>query len=99
MSAGRHRYLVAYDIRHPTRLRAVFKAMKGYGDHLQYSVFICDLRGSEKSAMFLHLAAIIDHSRDSVAIVDLGLADDRGRFCVQFLGAHPPLPEGGALIV
>ena len=99
MTAGRHRFLVAYDIRQPKRLRAVFKAMKGYGEHLQYSVFLCDLKGSEKSVMLLHLANLIHHGEDSIAIVDLGVAEDRGRLCVEFLGTHPPLPRGGAVIV
>jgi len=99
MTGGRHRFLVAYDIRDPKRLRAVFKAMKGYGEHLQYSVFLCDLRGSEKSGMLLRLADLINHREDSIAIVDLGLADERGRICVEFLGSHPPIAKGGAVIV
>lgn len=99
MTVGRHRFLVAYDIRHPRRLRAVFKAMNGYGEHLQYSVFLCDLRSSEKSAMMLHLANLIHCGEDSIAIVDLGVAEDRGRLCVDFLGVHPPLPKGGAVII
>lgn len=95
----RRRYLVAYDIRHPTRLRQVFKAMKSYGEHLQYSVFLCDLDGTEKPAMLLHLGSLIKHDEDSVAIVDLGEASDRGRLCFEFMGTHRPLPSGGAMIV
>jgi len=99
MISGRHRYLVAYDIRDPRRLRLVFKAMKGYGEHLQYSVFLCDLRKAEKSAMQLHLGQLMHHRQDSVAIVDLGLADERGRICVEFMGVHSPLPIAGPTIV
>lgn len=95
----RRRYLVAYDIRHPTRLRAVFKAMKQYGEHLQYSVFLCDLDGAEKPAMQLHLADLIKHSEDSVAIVDLGEAQERGTLCLEFMGTHRPLPRGRSVIV
>ena len=36
-------YLVSYDISDDKRLRQVFKIMRGYGDHLQYSVFECQL--------------------------------------------------------
>lgn len=96
---ARRRYLVAYDIRHPTRLRQVFKTMKAYGEHLQYSVFLCDLDGTEKPAMLLHLGSLIKHDEDSVAIVDLGEASDRGRLCFEFMGTHRPLPGGGAIIV
>lgn len=95
----RRRYLVAYDIRHPKRLRAVFKTMKGYGEHLQYSVFLCDLSGAEKPAMLLHLADLINHAEDSVVIVDLGPAQDRGRLCFEFMGTHRPLPGSGSVVV
>jgi CRISPR-associated protein Cas2 len=90
---------VTYDIRHPRRLREVFHAMKGYGEHLQYSVFICDLDGAEKPAMMLHLGNIIDHSVDCVAIVDLGESDGRGKLCFEFMGAGGDLPDPGSLVV
>src|ERR1035438_4086458 len=32
-------YLICYDICDDKRLRKVFQTMRGYGDHLQYSVF------------------------------------------------------------
>lgn len=96
---ARHRYLVAYDVREPKRLRLLFHAMKGYGEHLQYSIFLCDLDGMEKSAMQLHVGSIIKHTEDSVAIVDLGLADSRGRYAVEFMGTHKPLPSTGPRVV
>ena len=34
-------YLVCYDIADDKRLRKVFKLMRGFGDHLQFSVFEC----------------------------------------------------------
>lgn len=96
---ARRRYLVAYDIRHPVRLRQVFKAMKGYGEPLQYSVFLCDLDGVEKPGMLLHLGTLIRHDEDSVAIVDLGEARERGSLCFEFMGTHRRLPGGGPLVV
>jgi CRISPR-associated protein Cas2 len=36
-------YLICYDISDEKRLRKVFKAIRSYGDHLQYSVFECRL--------------------------------------------------------
>lgn len=96
---GRRRYLVAYDIRNPTRLRAVHKAMKSYGEALQYSVFLCDLDGTEKPGMLFHVGSLIKHSEDSVAVVDLGVALDRGKLCLEFLGTHRPLPGSGSVVV
>lgn len=73
--------------------------MKGYGEHLQYSVFLCDLDGAEKPAMMSHLGAIIKHTEDSIVIVDLGDAAGRGETCFNFMGAHPSLPRSGSLVV
>lgn len=92
----RKRYLVTYDVRHPARLRQVFTAMKGYGDWLQYSVFVCDLTRAEKSAMQLHLGSIISHAADSIAIIDLG---DIDRVCFEFMGTRLPLPARGPTVV
>ncbi|MEK7751294.1 MAG: CRISPR-associated endonuclease Cas2, partial [Acidobacteriota bacterium] len=39
----RNSYLVSYDIADDKRLRQVFKTMRAYGDHLQFSVFECQL--------------------------------------------------------
>jgi CRISPR-associated protein Cas2 len=96
---ARRRYLVAYDIREPKRLRRTFELMKGYGEHLQYSVFLCDLDGMERSRMRGELAETIDHRVDSVAVVDLGLAVDRGSLCFEFMGVHKPLPEAGPRVL
>jgi CRISPR-associated protein Cas2 len=72
--------------------------MKGYGEPLQYSVFVCDLSRAEKSAMQLHLGTIIDHGEDSIAILDLGeVTDSRIRF--EYMGVHRPLPAGGPTVV
>jgi CRISPR-associated protein Cas2 len=43
--SDRRRYIVAYDIADPKRLRATHKALTGVGDPLQESVFLCDLCG------------------------------------------------------
>ena len=38
-------YLITYDISSPDRLRKVYQTLLGYGEHLQLSVFRCDLTG------------------------------------------------------
>ena len=37
----RNTYLVCYDICEDKRLRTVYKTMRDFGDHLQYSIFEC----------------------------------------------------------
>ena len=94
---ARRRYLVAYDIRNPKRLRQVHKAAKTYGYPLQYSVFICDLTDQELIRLKWDMGDEIHDDEDEIAIVDLGLASDTTRF--QFMGRRPKLPVQGPTIV
>jgi CRISPR-associated protein Cas2 len=96
--ADRTRYLLAYDIRDPRRLRRVHLAAKDFGDALQYSLFVCDLARVELVAMRARLLGEMHLDVDSVAIFDLGPPAGRGVTCVEFLGPRRPLPEGGPTI-
>ena len=93
---ARRRYLIAYDIRDPKRLRQVCKVTEKYGDRLQYSVFVCDLSPTER----LHAKADMEQTmlmtEDSVVIVDLGEVTS-ARF--EFIGRRRPLPRAGARIL
>ena len=40
---ARRRYLMAYDVADPKRLRRICTLMEDHGERLQYSVFLCDL--------------------------------------------------------
>jgi CRISPR-associated protein Cas2 len=71
----RRLYLVAYDICEPRRLRKVFKTMQGFGEHLQLSVFQCDLTAIDRIEMQAALEEIIDHNQDKVLMIDLGPTD------------------------
>ncbi len=68
----RREKLVCYDICDDKRLRLVFRIMKGFGEHVQYSVFLCSLSKAEKYRMMRKLAGVIDFVQDQVLIVDLG---------------------------
>ena len=43
----RFSYLICYDICDDKRLRKVFQTMRVYGDHLQYSIFECQLTATD----------------------------------------------------
>ena len=73
----RNVYLVAYDICDSKRLRRVYKAMRGYGDHLQFSVFRCELSDRERAEMISELGGLIAHDEDQVLVIDIGPADGR----------------------
>jgi CRISPR-associated protein Cas2 len=94
---ARRRYLIAYDIRNDRRLRTVATCMEGYGTRVQYSVFVSDLSERELVLMRGDLELLMKPSEDSVMIVDLGTADEPGRFL--FLGQHEKLPTSSAVIV
>ncbi len=79
-------YLVCYDISNDKRLRKVFKTCRNYGDHLQYSVFECDLDEIELINLERELGAIINQLEDQVLFVTLGPAENRGERVIRALG-------------
>lgn len=70
--------LVCYDIADGKGLRRVFKICKNYGDHIQSSVFECDLSPAEKAGLESELIDMIKPSEDQVIFVVLGPAESRG---------------------
>jgi len=95
----RARYLVSYDICDAQRLRAVYKAMRGFGDHIQYSVFRCDLSERELVVMRATLEPLIHHGEDQILIVDLGPVDGRGADCFAAIGRAYTCPQRHAVVV
>lgn len=94
----RRRYLVAYDISEPKRLQKMFKTMRGFGERLQYSVFLCDLTSQERVLMLEAVSGIYHALEDRVFVVDLGAA--RGHEGIEFLGRKPiEFPDSGAVVV
>lgn len=79
-------HLVCYDIANDRRLKRVFKACKNFGDHLQCSVFECDLNPAEKIEMETELEQLIHHDEDQVLFVELGPAEGRGDPVINRLG-------------
>ena len=93
---ARRRFLIAYDICEPKRLRQVCKTMEEYGERLQYSVFICDLSRAELVHARARVERQMDLTEDSVVVVDLGETDS-ARF--TFVGQRRELPTSGPRIV
>ncbi len=79
-------YLVTYDICDDKRLRKVFKTMRNWGDHLQYSVFECQLNSTDLLTLKAQLKEIINAAHDQVLFVDLGPANGRGERVIEALG-------------
>jgi CRISPR-associated protein Cas2 len=95
----RQAYIVTYDICDPKRLRQVFKLMRGHGDHLQFSVFRCELNAREVIELKAGLAEIIHHREDQVLFVDIGPVDGRATNCITAIGREYVKPDRRAIVV
>ncbi len=82
----RQTYLVCYDISDDKRLRKVFQIMRGWGDHLQYSVFECQFTEMDLVKCRAELSEVIHHEEDQVLFVCLGPAEGRGDRVITALG-------------
>ncbi len=88
----RHTYLVCYDISDDVRRSRVLKTMKGFGDHLQYSVFECQLNATDLTRCRHALSQAIHHKDDQVLFVNLGPSEGRGDRVITALGrAYSPI--------
>jgi CRISPR-associated protein Cas2 len=79
-------YLVCYDISDEKRLRTVYKKMRSYGDHLQFSIFECQLTPADLVRCRTDIGAIIDHKADQVLFVNMGPAEGRGDRVITAVG-------------
>jgi CRISPR-associated protein Cas2 len=95
----RNVFLICYDVSDDKRLKRVYKAMRGYGDHLQLSVFRCELSPRERAEMIAELSPLIAHDEDQVLIIDIGPADGRASLVFEALGRAYVAPERHAIIV
>jgi CRISPR-associated protein Cas2 len=95
----RQAYVVSYDISNPKRLRKVYKLMRGYGDHVQFSVFRCELNKRELVELRGKIRALINSAEDQVMFVDIGPAEGRGANCISTLGKPFLYLERYALVV
>lgn len=95
----RQTYIVSYDISNPKRLRKVFGCLRGWGDHLQLSVFRCELSHREVVELRSELATLIHHDEDQVMFVDVGPVEGRGSTSIAAIGRPYMHPERHALVV
>lgn len=79
-------YLITYDICEAKRLRRVFKCLRNWGDHVQYSVFECQLSPTELLQCKAQLADMIKHGEDQVLVIDLGPVQSRSDDLIQTIG-------------
>jgi CRISPR-associated protein Cas2 len=95
----RQRYIVTYDVRDPRRLRLVFKTLKGYGEHLQLSVFRCDLDRMAYVTLKAALAEAIHSREDQVLFISLGPTEGRALEAIESLGVPHVNDEPGPTVL
>lgn len=99
MDGSTRRYLIAYDISNDWRRDRIRRALQAYGDRVQYSVFVADIRPAKLVRLRTQIEALMDRRADSVLLCDLGLADhiDARRF--EFLGRAAHITPHGPLVL
>ena len=92
-------FIVSYDITDDDRRNEVFKYMRRWGDHLQFSVFRCELSPSDRAELISELRQQIDSEKDQILLFDLGPSGGRARESVVSLGVKYTHPERHAIVI
>ena len=69
---ARRHYMIAYDVSDDKRRTRIFDTLMGQGEHVQYSVFFCELNPQELAALRGTLSTLINANADQVILLDLG---------------------------
>jgi len=83
---NRRHYVVAYDIADDKRRTRVFDTLHDFGDHVQYSVFLCQLNRRELAELTGRLTEAIHHREDQVMFIDFGPAHSDCETLIQTIG-------------
>jgi CRISPR-associated protein Cas2 len=92
-------YLVCYDVTDKKRLNKIFQEMNGFGDHVQYSVFICRLTAKEKVLLNHTINKILNIREDKALIVNLGLDNKNSRKRIEQIGINFILKDESSFVI
>lgn len=95
----RQTFIISYDVSDPKRLRYVYRLMRGWGEHIQLSVFRCELNARELVELRAALRGIIHHDEDQVLFIDVGPVDGRGNTSIRSIGKSYVSSERTAIVV
>lgn len=91
--------IVSYDISDPKRWRRVYRTMRGFGQHLQLSVFSCDLTASQRIQMIAALENAIDRTEDQVLVIDLGPSQAQPIHHIEAVGRPLTVRDRGPVVL
>jgi CRISPR-associated protein Cas2 len=95
----RNTYLVCYDVSDDRRRTRVAKAMMGFGDRIQYSVFECQFTKTDLLRCRHALSGLIHHTEDQALFVLLGPSEGRGDRVITAIGRPYSRIDAPCLIV
>lgn len=93
------RFLIAYDITDDSRRSRLAKVLERYGDRIQYSVFVLQIRPAKMVRLLQEIYDSIHIRDDSVLVCDLGLSQRRPDARMTFIGRQRPLTPNDVIIV
>jgi len=66
MAQKRSQYVIAYDIPDDKRRNKIARTLEGHGERVQYSVFECQLKGKQFTALWKELGELVQPAEDSL---------------------------------
>lgn len=94
-----HRYLVAYDIVDDRRRTRIANTLQRYGDRVQYSVFVMDIKPAKLVRLRAQLRGIVDPTADSVLVCDLGPTLQASERRFSFIGRDRPVTNPSSFVL
>ncbi len=95
---GIRRYVIAYDVHDDRRRSRVAKKLQSYGDRVQFSVFVVDVRAARFQRLRGALVQLIEPDEDSVLFCDMGPLAVSLDTRFTYLGQSRPLTGNSAII-
>lgn len=90
---SRRRFLVAWDIAHPRRLKRIHRIARDYGNPLQKSVFLCELGKAEMERLKERMGKVAHRKEDQVLFLDLGPEGRDPTDWLEVIGMPPAIHD------
>lgn len=98
MRADTRRTLIAYDVPNDRRRTRLAKVLEGYGDRVQFSVFVVDCSPARMRRLKDAVSDVILNAEDSVLFCDLGLTKQVEDTRFTYIGQSREITPDGPLI-
>lgn len=72
LTNNRRLYFCSYDVADDKRRNKLFELLKNHGEHVQFSVFLCELTNSEIAELVARSRRILHETQDQFLALDVG---------------------------